>query len=427
MSTIELLEERHDNIATARALHRLGVAEPTVLTVAIGPDATATTAVAWAILRALGKQLNRLEHPPEWADAERWLLAHDIRELVVLTAQHLAERGFRDLAATADRTNTRLVLVSTDRRRPHDIALPVTVTTLHAVLARDRRPRRSTAAPRAWPRVPRSPALRLRFDCLHTLKPGDFAEIDALLRSALDRTDDWLNTNAHARAGDIALAAAIVTNASNNDQQHIRRCALQIAFLQHGIALPSPSSILRPGPAPTVGDVSDALAHTSALCASRRLTRLLTGLPAAYLELIGGDQISETAVLANDLPPEAQPILAALGRHDGPLFARGAAPARPEPTHPDPDKMASGPGTSAEHALRHLLRDPRERLHTTELDAGVRHDLDVAAADGLAELRNGAYRASAIALYSTYQRREPPNRFSGISTGQTSGICPESQ
>ena len=82
----------------------------------------------------------------------------------------------------------------------------------------------------------------------------------------------------------------------------------------------------------------------------------------------------------------------------------------------------------------HTLRRPvcaavsaRQRL----LRGGRQQRLDIAVVDGLAlalaELRNGAYRASAIALYSTYQRREPPSRFSGISTGQTSGICPESQ
>ena len=46
----------------------------------------------WAILRALGKRIDQLDRTKIkvwWMDAEQWLGAHRIAEVVVLCAQHL--------------------------------------------------------------------------------------------------------------------------------------------------------------------------------------------------------------------------------------------------------------------------------------------------------------------------------------------------
>jgi len=57
-------------------------------------------AVVWAILRALGKRIERLERTQVkvwWMDAERWLRAHRIAEVVVLCAQHLGDQAAQEL------------------------------------------------------------------------------------------------------------------------------------------------------------------------------------------------------------------------------------------------------------------------------------------------------------------------------------------
>ena len=95
---VDVIVDRDDDVATVRAIHRLAAEQTTVLAVAVAPDWRTTPAVIWAILRALGKTITRLAAvTPTLADAERWLIAHGIKELVVLGARHLTSPITRDL------------------------------------------------------------------------------------------------------------------------------------------------------------------------------------------------------------------------------------------------------------------------------------------------------------------------------------------
>jgi hypothetical protein len=91
-AAVEVIVDRDDDIATVRAIRDLAAREPGVLAVSIVPGLRADAEVIWAILRALGKRIEQLERTNVkvwWIDAERWLAAHRIDEMVVLCAQHL--------------------------------------------------------------------------------------------------------------------------------------------------------------------------------------------------------------------------------------------------------------------------------------------------------------------------------------------------
>ena len=120
MPTVDVIVDPDNDVATVKALHALAAREPGVLTVSIAPGSDAQPAVVWAILRALGKRIEQLPQTSFkvfWMDAERWLVAHQIAEMVVLSAQHL--RG--GTAEQLERHVARLRMGEEDRvgRAPH--------------------------------------------------------------------------------------------------------------------------------------------------------------------------------------------------------------------------------------------------------------------------------------------------------------------
>ena len=99
---VDVIVDRDDDIATVKAIHSLAVRQRGVLVIHIAPATREEPAVVWAILRALGKRIERLDRPNLrvfWMDAERWLTAHRVREIVVLCAQHLGESVTEELKA----------------------------------------------------------------------------------------------------------------------------------------------------------------------------------------------------------------------------------------------------------------------------------------------------------------------------------------
>jgi len=89
---VDVIVDRNDDIATVRAIHRLAADHLEVLAINIAPDSRAAAAVNWAILRALGKRTDNLgNHTPQRSDAETWLRAHRIAEIIVLRAHHLVD------------------------------------------------------------------------------------------------------------------------------------------------------------------------------------------------------------------------------------------------------------------------------------------------------------------------------------------------
>ncbi len=147
---VDVIVDRDDDVATVRAIHCLAAEQITVLAVAVAPDWRTTPALIWAILRALGKTITQLAAvTPTWADAERWLIAHGITELVVLGARHLTSPITRDLIDSTRRAELRLTLVHSGERHPRSTREPQ--DSVAELLARPRTTRARPRPPPSWP------------------------------------------------------------------------------------------------------------------------------------------------------------------------------------------------------------------------------------------------------------------------------------
>jgi hypothetical protein len=424
-AAIDVIVDPDNDIATVRAIHGLAASEPTVLAVAIGPDCRTPPEVVWAILRALGKRSEHLAGAsPGWPDATRWLTAHDILELVVLGAQRLTPPVLRDLLRVAHSADLRLTLVHNDSGhadKAHHVAI-----TLEQLLSRPRATRRSPARARAWPSVPRSPALRLRFDCLHALPRDEFAVVDRLLSATFSAADAWLSANHNAAPHWLSRVVAVMTTAPDAGQRHIRRCAVTSALLLHGMANPPKESDEQAARTVSPVDVERALAHTDAVAGTYRLAAAITGLEPELLALLASDQITHDTIAGYAVPQRCAPVLLALGDRDGPIFHRAASKVpRPTVRGLDRRRPAMGSTTTEVQALvavvlGQLMFGRARRVSKTTLPANVQTELDALVAAGILDAYRGTYRASHVALYSCYQlpcapARSTDNQMGGIT------------
>lgn len=105
----------------------------------------------------------------------------------------------------------------------------------------------------------------------------------------------------------------MVHSGQDANQRYIRHCATTIALLSASIMPPPPQP---PLPARTHSDlqIKDVLAHTSAPHATYMLAEQLTGLPPHLLDLIGGDQIADGAILGLPVSEPARSVLRVLNR-----------------------------------------------------------------------------------------------------------------
>ena len=188
---VDVIVDRDDDIATVNAIHSLAVRQRGVLVIHIAPATREEPAVVWAILRALGKRIERLDRPNLrvfWMDAERWLTAHRVREIVVLCAQHLGASVTEELKAhVSGRFRLALALIYSGRAAAKRAA----TTTLDAYLGKPRHPPQPDGRPRHWPQVPRSDPLRFRYDCWRQLAPKDFARVEGLLSRSMTPLSGW--------------------------------------------------------------------------------------------------------------------------------------------------------------------------------------------------------------------------------------------
>lgn len=395
-----MIVDPRDDVATIRAIHDLAAREPAVLAVNIAPDSRSSPAVVWAILRALGKRVEYLERTRVkvfWEDAVRWLAAHRIAEMVVLCAQHLRGGTAQELELHATRLRIALTLVYGGRvRTPREAT-----TTLGAFLARPRRPPPAGRVARGWPRVPRSHPLRLRYDCKQRLSPDEFARVDQLLVGSLKTLGAWRWSYGYVTRWQVARVLPVVSAADDPEQAHVRRCGAELALLGAGIPVPRTRPLRLWGRSLTNAQIDAVRAHTSPWVAGYVLAELVTGLPAELLGLIGGDQISEKAILGCPVPERARAVLRALGdRHEPVLAPPAGAVAEPPPaTRGD----WTSPDRAFAAAVGWILRSPGATVPAGEMPAAVRARFEQLRAEKIVELKRGAYRASAIALYSSYR------------------------
>jgi hypothetical protein len=257
--------------------------------------------------------------------------------------------------------------------------------------------------------------LRLRHDCHRTLPEDDFKRVDALLCTTSDTLERWLLAHSGATEDQLHRIVDLMRIADDPNQRHIRECAITLALHSVGLAPRPRRSNARPRQARvlTESHIDRALAYTHADEAAYTLAERLTGLPPDLLHIIGGDQISDTTILGSPVPERAQPILRALGRHNrhtGTVLSRprwpaaGSAQSEPEPRPSD--------AAIADIAVRlaNLMRGRRQYLAAADVPPAMRRRLDELRTNHIVELNRGVYRASHIALYSSYRLTAPPIR-----------------
>lgn len=224
---VDVVVDPDDDIATLRAIRRLAVQQPSVLAVGIAPDSRTAPAVAWAILRSLGKRIEHLEgETPQWHMAETWLKAHQLAELVVLRAQHLNPARRHELARLGERTGVAITLVYSG----HGAAGQGATLSLEELLTRKRRPPATEARSPPWPSVPRSHPLRVRRDCARALSRDEFGRVDALLFATSDRFDQWLREHPRRSRRQLCRAVAVLRIADDPNQRYLRDCAVTVTL-----------------------------------------------------------------------------------------------------------------------------------------------------------------------------------------------------
>lgn len=416
-----VLLDQNDDVNDVRALHHLAARHPTVLVVTLAPDHRTAPAIVWSILRALGKRTASLQGAtPEWSDAERWLAAHGIRELIVLRAQHLTDTRYRDLLETAARAAVdELVLITNDDdRRAWREGEHRTLTTTATLLERARRPDHSPSSRTSarWPVVPRSHPLRLRFDCLHTLRPADFQRVDALLNATLRSTETWLRAHPQPHPDELQDLLSVVLQADNPEQAHIRRCATALALCRAGLAMPNAEPRAIPELQLDVSQSREVHAYTEPRAGGRHLAELLTGLQPELLKLVGGDQLTDRSILGHKVPASTSPVLRAITKATGPIFPR-ATPSRAVTPPAGSQVQASRDPVAA--MLAQLLEGRARYISRAELTAATRRQLDELVGLRILNAHRGTYRASHVALFSSFQTASPPPASTDNSMRQT--------
>jgi hypothetical protein len=173
-----------------------------------------------------------------------------------------------------------------------------------------------------WPVVPRSPALRLRYDCRSTLGPDEFLRVDELLHTTITLTDRWLARHPRPSHVDLQAACAVLAFAMSPDQAHIRASAVEIALTTAGIRKPAPTRPDLPGRPPSTSEMTQLLGFTDPQESGKKLASIITGLPEDLVEIIGADQVTSSSILGEPVPHGLQPITRAVQRRSGALFAK---------------------------------------------------------------------------------------------------------
>jgi hypothetical protein len=409
-AAVDVIVDRQDDIATVRAIHALAARAPGVLAVSIVPGLRSETEVVWAILRALGKRIDQLAPNIKvwWSDGERWLAAHHITEIAVLCAQHLDERMIDELKAhVCRRLGIAVALIY--GRAPR--GRPAAVTDLGAYLARKRDlpPAGDQAEP--WPQVPRSHPLRFRYDCWRGLEPEQFARVERRLFGCMTMLGGWCRSTDPSYLSEIERAFRVLVAADDPELAYVRRCGAELALLTHQIpTLPAAPLSLRPHPVPA-RKIDAVHAYTNPARAGYHLARMVTGLPDELLALIGYEQITDQTILGCPVPEAARPILRAIEERHEPVLdipwpdpaEQGEDPAARDIVTEEPPAIERDFAT----ALGSLLRGRSVRMPCRELSWPVRSRFDALRADGILDRRCRVYRASHIALYSSFRVDDP--------------------
>jgi hypothetical protein len=394
-ASVRVVCDHDDDLQVVRQL-RTRYSSAGARVVAMPPNTKNTRTAIWRILHALGKRTasSRLLSNLAWIDVARWLHAHGVHTLVVLCCQHVSAEVLDELE------NTVTGFDCPDREHTPLAAL-MTGPLLRAVDPPERE---------SWPAVPRSHPLRFRHDCEQSLSADDFARVEELLADVHETATNWLVTPLHRNPEALSTAVAVLQFAQDANQQYIRRCAIEIAIIAVGLAVPKTAK-LRMSTWPDEKAIDAALTQIEPQHAAFLLAEALTGLHHSLISMLRGDQIQNGQILGVPIPSKARSVQYAL-----------ASGARLQPPHdydyrpPPSPKAAKSPVTQEiEEVLARMLsmrrhREPGEGLQPPTLDK-----LEKLVRLGAVDHDDGVYRISRIAAYSSFlQGHERPNQFANL-------------
>jgi hypothetical protein len=225
--------------------------------------------------------------------------------------------------------------------------------------------------------VPRSHPLRLRFDCRQQLTPEEFARVERLLVGSLRTMGGrWWSVGYVARP-EIRSGLCVVGAAEDPEQAYVRRCGAELALICDQIPIPLvPPLALRPRLL-TTEDIDAIRAYVDPAAAGYQLARRITGLPDGLVALIGGDQITDSAILGCPVPEPVRPILRAVDDRSEPVLQV------PDMAAPEPIIDATPPEEEFAVALGRLLQGRKARIRPRKLPPQLRSRFEVLRADGI--------------------------------------------
>jgi hypothetical protein len=201
-----------------------------------------------------------------------------------------------------------------------------------------------------WPRVPRSPALRLRYDCRSRLDPKDFLRVEELLSTVVAHTDSWLSRHPALSRDRVQNACDVLAFAMPPIRRTSVRQPLRSRSQQPGSGRKTaPGRLKLAGRAPTAEEANQLLDYTDPRESGRDLAAIITGLPDDPISVIGVDQVTTSLILGEVVLEHLQRILLAAQQRGGARF--------PLPS-----------GRSGVQAMKAALSDHAD-LHNDELTA----------------------------------------------------------
>jgi hypothetical protein len=131
------------------------------------------------------------------------------------------------------------------------------------------------------------------------------------------------------------------------------------------------------GPAPDDrGHRCDSRPHDPA-AAGYQLAKRITGLPDGLVALIGGDQITDSAILGCPVPEPVRPILSVVDDRSEPVLQV------PDMAAPEPIIDTTPPKEEFAEALGRLLQGRNARIRPRKLPPQLRSRFQVLRADGI--------------------------------------------
>ncbi len=315
---VDILVDRSDDVANVHALQRLARSCTTVLTVAIAPGVTMPPGAGLGtaeLLWAMGKRAStRWKDPrPHQGYADVWLEANQIRELVILQAQHLPATALEQLRPWAEMRDLDLALLycgTGSHVQP--------TTTIEAFINGPRRPTAPESPPIEWPRIEPVKLLDFRTQCFCQLSDAEYLRVDRAFHGSATRIG-WFFDGSWAQASRDELGRALALAAATHDD-HLRDILAKgalVGLLRHGRALPDPPPTGPPFEPQTITQrlLDELLEDIDPWRAAVRFLRHWTHLSDRHLAVLGPEQLTATRVAGIEFPTEIRPIIRAVIRN----------------------------------------------------------------------------------------------------------------